>query len=105
MINKAINSEGRSTVHSRNRKGHKIFGILLSMVGLFLFLQSSGWISPEVEWSNFILPLGFIVTGLFILFSTEKPNKGNNGDADTVYINDRSPASCEHNVSTRSRRT
>ena len=105
MINKAINSEGRSTVHSRNRKGHKIFAILLSMVGLFLFLQSSGWISPEVEWSNFILPLGFIVTGLFVLFSTEKLSKGNNGDVDTVYINDRSPASCKYNVSTRSRRT
>lgn len=105
MINKAINSEGRSTVHSRNRKGHKIFGILLFMVGLFLFLQSSGWISPEVEWSNFIWPLGFIVTGLFVLFSTEKLSKGNNGDVDTIYINDRSPASCEYNVSTHSRRT
>jgi len=105
MINKAINSEGRSTVHSRNRKGHKIFAILLSMVGLFLFLQSSGWISPEVEWSNFIWPLGFIVTGLFVLFSTEKLSKGNKGDVDTAYKNDRSPASYEHNVSTRTRRT
>ena len=105
MTNKAINSEGRSTVHSRNRKGHKIFGILLSMVGLFLFLQSSGWISPEVEWSNFIWPLGFIVTGLFVLFRTEKLSKGNNGDLDTAYKNERSPASCEYDVSTRTRRT
>jgi hypothetical protein len=81
MNNKTLEKKHKKTFHTANRKGHKLLGIPLIIVGTFGSLQVSGWISHSIEWSSLIWPLGLISTGIFITFHSGNREKGKNGDA------------------------
>ncbi len=87
MNNKTVEKKHNKTFHTANRKGHKLLSIPLIIVGLFWSLQALGWISPSIEWSSLIWPLGLISAGLFITFHHGKQKKGKNGDAVGVHRN------------------
>jgi len=81
MNNKPVEKKDKKTFHTANRKGHKLLSIALIIVGLFWSLQALGWISPSIEWSSLIWPLGFISAGLFITFHHGNQRKGKNEGA------------------------
>jgi hypothetical protein len=81
MNNKPIEKKPKKTFHTANRKGHKLVGVPLIVVGLFWSLQVSGWISPSVEWLSLIWPLSLIGAGLFITFHAGNREKRKNCDS------------------------
>ncbi len=87
MNSKPIEKKHKKTFHTANRKGHKVLGLSLIVVGLFGSLQMSGWISPSIEWSSLIWPLGLMSAGLFITFHSGNREKGKNGDAAGFHRN------------------
>lgn len=80
MNHKTIEKKHEKTFHTANREGRKVLGLTLIVVGLFWSLKVSGWISPSVEWSSLIWPLGLISAGFFITFHSGNREKGRNGD-------------------------
>jgi len=81
MNSKTIEMKHKKTFHTANRKGHKVLGLSLIVVGLFWSPQVSGWFFTSIEWSSLIWPLGLISAGLFITLHSGNREKGKNGDA------------------------
>ncbi len=59
----------------KQRKGHKIIGFLLSLVGLLWLARKAGWVSHDTSWaphyangSTIFWPLVLIAVGLFLIF-------------------------------------
>lgn len=60
----------------KRRKGHKIFGFLLSVTGFFWLARKAGWMSHDTSWvpheangSPIFWPLVVIAIGLLIIFA------------------------------------
>jgi len=105
MDNNTIERKYKKTFRSGSRKGHNIIGILFIVAGLFLFIHSSGWIPPAIDWSTLTWPLVLVVTGLFFtLWNGKRDNRGNRG-ADTTNKTNRHTASHQCNVPADTRRT
>lgn len=80
MIIKTLIAAHASRPNLKERKGHVTIGVLLTVTGLFLLIKQSGWIPPELNWSNAMWPLLLIAAGLFILLSSRIRNSGGSRD-------------------------
>jgi hypothetical protein len=81
MNKKTLEKKHKKTFHTAHRKGPKVLGLPLTIVGLCWSLQVVGLISPSIAWSTLIWPLGLLSAGLFITFHSGNREKGKNGDA------------------------
>lgn len=59
----------------KQKKGHRIIGVLLSGIGLFWLARKAGWMSYDTSWvphhangSTMFWPLVLIAVGLLLIF-------------------------------------
>ncbi len=81
MSIESTNSSEKGNV-KRRWKGHKIFGILLSIMGFFWLARKAGWMSHDTTWvpheansSPIFWPLIVIAIGLLIIFGLGREKK------------------------------
>ncbi len=61
------------TGHSKaNRKGHKLTGMALSIVGFFWLAKKIGWIPATVSGASIFWPSVTIAAGLFLLIAINR---------------------------------
>jgi len=68
--------------HIKQRKGHRIVGILLSATGFFWLARRAGWMAHQTGWIPHeagglpvFWPLVVISIGLFVLFGLGRDKK------------------------------
>ena len=74
MINKRTSTNIKG--HTRHGQWHKLFGILLAVIGFFWFAKKVGWIPVAAGGSAIIWPVLTIMLGLWFAFGNRRRKAG-----------------------------
>jgi hypothetical protein len=70
MVKESISTNNKG--HSRHGNLHKLFGILIAVVGFFWLAKKIGWIPVAAGGSGIFWPVLTIVLGLWFAFSKRR---------------------------------